>query len=591
MIRHSVGDLKQAVDKVTNSSNPVPEADQYPTSSADNQELLNVSNLSVVFTNGGREVKAVDQISFNLNRGETLAILGESGSGKSVTASTIMGILDSPPGHVRSGTIHFNGQELIQMPSSQRRLIMGRNMAIIFQDTLAHLNPVYSVGWQIAENFRIHQNMGKKDAMSKAVGLLEQVQIPDAARRARDYPHQFSGGQRQRVMIAMALAMEPDVLIADEPTTALDVTVQSRILDLLLNLRNELDMGLILITHDLGVAAEIADRILVMNNGRVVEHGSVEHIFTNPQHPYTRKLLKALPGLHESSTPAVVATEADTKPLLQVSNLTKSFNTEERGFFPSKVADSVIACNNLSFDLFKGETLGIVGESGSGKTTLANLLLKLVEPDSGTAFFGGQDIFNVRGEQLLELRRRFQVIFQDPFASLNPRMKVEEIIAEPWVIHKGVLPKSQHQNRVCELLESVGLLPEHARRYPHQFSGGQRQRIAVARAIALEPEIIICDEAVSALDVSIQAQIIALLADLRDRLGLSYLFIAHDLPVVKQIADRVLVMQSGNIVEQGTVDQIFNNPAMEYTRELLAANPVPDPLLMKQRRARRGVGV
>jgi len=465
-----------------------------------------------------------------------------------------------------------------------RRRLMGDKLAMIFQDTLAHLNPVYSVGWQIAESYRVHRGMTKADAMQCAIELLMQVQIPHARRRAKDYPHQFSGGQRQRVMIAMALALEPDILIADEPTTALDVTVQAQILDLLLELRNKLNMGLILITHDLGVAAEVADRMLVMNQGNIVEHGSVGQIFSQPAHAYTQKLLSAIPGLDDAQKPITPKPINNAQPLLKVSKLCKQFELTETRFFSSRTIDVVTACDDVCFELYAGETLGIVGESGSGKTTLANILLKLVEASSGSAQFADIDILTASGTELRQLRRRMQAVFQDPFASLNPRMTVQQTISEPWVIHKEVLPISEHSQRVAELLEAVGMRPEHAHRYPHEFSGGQRQRIAIARALALEPEIIICDEAVSALDVSIQAQIIALLAELRDRLGLSYLFIAHDLGVVRELADRVIVMKSGQIVEQGPVQQIFEQPENTYTRELLAANPIPDPQRMRKRR-------
>ena len=566
---------------------------------AQSTPILEVRNLAVGFRVGGDAVDAVKGIDFELLRGETLAILGESGSGKSVSASAIMGILDTPPAFIASGEILLDQVDLLKLGMSERRALLSDRVAMIFQDSLSHLNPVYSVGWQIAEVFRTHRGLGRRDAWERAVGLLQQVRIPDAAERARQYPHQFSGGQRQRVMIAMALALEPAILIADEPTTALDVTVQAQILDLLVELRNAHGMSLILITHDLGVAAEVADRILVMNQGEIVEQGEVHQLFVHPQHEYTRKLFAAIPGLDalratELSTALPVPTEpvaaVAEEPILQVRQLSKHF-TASRKLFSNAEPETLVACDELSFDLYQGETLGIVGESGSGKTTLANMLLRLTEPTSGKALYHGDDIFNLSATRLKTFRRCFQVVFQDPFASLNPTMSIFDIVAEPWLIHPEVLAPSSHRERVIELLVSVGLHPEHAERYPHEFSGGQRQRIAIARALALQPEVIVCDEAVSALDVSIQAQIIQLLADLRDSLGLSYLFIAHDLPVVRELADRILVMKDGRIVEQGSVEHIFEHPQHPYTIDLLAANPIADPVQAQERRRRRGVQV
>jgi peptide/nickel transport system ATP-binding protein len=552
--------------------------------------ILEVRNLAVAFHTAAGDFDAVNGISFNLFRGETLAILGESGSGKSVSASAVMGILDSPPGYVRSGEAYLDGVNLLELSASKRRDLMGEKIAMIFQDTLAHLNPVYSIGWQIAECFRVHRGFDRKEAWTLAVEMLDRVGMPDAKRRADDYPHQFSGGQRQRIMIAMALALEPAILIADEPTTALDVTVQAQILDLLIELRNESNMGLILITHDLGVVAEIADRMVVMNAGQIVEEGAVRDVFAKPEHPYTKQLMGAIPGRGNFRDAPSAPDDVSKKPILEVRDLAKHYGITS-GLFASKTGAVVKACDGVSFDLYAGETLGIVGESGSGKTTVANMLLRLTEPTSGTATLDGEDIFSLSGEDLLRMRRRFQAVFQDPFASLNPTMSVFHVISEPWLIHRDVMPKKRYRERVVELLESVGMVADHADRYPHQFSGGQRQRIAVARALALEPEIIVCDEAVSALDVSIQAQIIELLAELRDEFGLSYLFIAHDLPVVRELADRVVVMKSGKIVEQGTVEMIFTDPRETYTIDLLAASPIPDPEQMLDRRRRRGIGI
>ncbi len=554
------------------------------------EPILRVRNLAVSFHTGSGDFDAVNGISFDLFRGETLAILGESGSGKTVSVSAIMGILDSPPGYVRSGEVYLDGRNLLQLSDSSRRDLMGEKIAMIFQDTLAHLNPVYSIGWQIAECFRVHRGFSRKEARTLAVELLDRVQVPDPERRAYDYPHQFSGGQRQRIMIAMALALEPEILIADEPTTALDVTVQAQILDLLIELRNERNMGLIVITHDLGVVAEIANRMVVMSEGLIVEEGPVREVFANPKHPYTKRLMGAIPGRGALREAPSAPHENPKKSILEVRNLTKHYGITS-GIFKSKTGQVVKACDGVSFDLYAGETLGIVGESGSGKTTVANMLLRLTEPTSGSVTLDGADLFSLCGDELMRLRRRFQAVFQDPFASLNPTMSVFHIISEPWLIHRDVVPKQRYRERVVELLEAVGMMADHADRYPHQFSGGQRQRIAIARALALEPEIIICDEAVSALDVSIQAQIIAVLAELRDEFGLSYLFIAHDLLVVHELADRVIVMKSGKIVEQGSVAQIFNDPQESYTIDLLSASPIPDPEQMLERRRRRSIGV
>ncbi|NQW00807.1 MAG: ABC transporter ATP-binding protein, partial [Rhodospirillales bacterium] len=450
--------------------------------------ILSVRDLAVAFRTGAGEFDAVKGISFDLYRGETLAILGESGSGKSVSSAAIMGILDSPPGFIRGGSAHLDGVNLFELSDSARRDLMGDKIAMIFQDTLAHLNPVYSVGWQIAECFQVHRGFDNKEARKRAVALLERVQLPDAERRANDYPHQFSGGQRQRIMIAMALALEPEILIADEPTTALDVTVQAQILDLLIELRNEQNMGLILITHDLGVAAEVADRLIVMHQGEIVETGPVHEIYAHPQHPYTKRLMAAIPG--RGPYRQIADPDKAPKPVLQVRDLTKHFGVTS-GLFSRDTELVVKAVDGISFDLFAGETLGIVGESGSGKTTVANMLLKLIPPTSGTATLDGEDIFSLSGDRLLKLRRRFQAVFQDPFASLNPTMSVFDIVSEPWRIHRDVMAKARYRARVLELLDAVGLVADHADRFPHEFSGGQRQRIAIARALALEPEIII----------------------------------------------------------------------------------------------------
>jgi peptide/nickel transport system ATP-binding protein len=541
--------------------------------------LLEVQGLAVEFHTAAGTVHAVNGIDWHVDAGEVLAILGESGSGKSVSAAAIMNLIDSPPGYVTAGRILYRGDDLLTMAAEPRRRINGRKIAMIFQDPLAHLNPVYSVGWQIAETITAHGAASARAARARAVELLGRVGIAQPERRASDYPHQFSGGQRQRVMIAMALALRPDLLIADEPTTALDVTVQAQILALLKELQAETGMGLILITHDLGVVAQLADRVAVMHEGRIVETGPVRRIYQSPQHPYTQRLMAAIPGRQP-----LVRDGAGNhgEPLLRVRDLAKHYEITT-GLMRRSTGEAVRAVDGVSFDLWAGETLGLVGESGSGKSTLARTLLRLEEPSAGSARWRGRDVFALPPGELLKLRRQIQVVFQDPYASLNPRMTVARIIAEPWSIHPDVVPRRQWFARACELLEQVGMTPEHAHRYPHQFSGGQRQRIAIARALALRPELIVCDEAVSALDVSIQAQVIALLSELRRTFGLAYIFIAHDLPVVRHFADRVMVMYQGRIVEQGPTEQIFGRPQHPYTQALLAASPVPDPDAQRRR--------
>ncbi|MCA8880053.1 MAG: ABC transporter ATP-binding protein [Rhodobacteraceae bacterium] len=530
--------------------------------------LLEVRNLSVTFHTARGPVHAVRDVNWHLDRGEVLAILGESGSGKSVSASAIMDLIDCPPGEITSGRILFDGRDLLTMSREERRHINGKRIAMIFQDPLSHLNPVYTVGWQIEETMVIH-GTSRQEARQTTVDLLRKVGIPDPEASVHKYPHQFSGGQRQRLMIAMALALRPDVLIADEPTTALDVTVQAQILALLEELQRETGMGLLIITHDLGVVAEVADRVVVMNAGEIVEAGEASEVYHNPKHPYTRKLIAAAPGQGEMSSGV-----EEGAPLLSLRNVSKRYGTFE-------------ALKGVSFDLMPGETVAVVGESGSGKSTTAKVLLRLEEASGGSAIYKGRDLFTLSPRELYEMRRDIQMVFQDPTQSLNPRMSVYALISEAWVIHPGIVERSRWRARVAELLEQVGLLPEHMYRYPHQFSGGQRQRIAIARALALEPQIIVCDEAVSALDVSIQAQVIALLDRLQDELGISFIFIAHDLPVVRDFADRVIVMQGGRIVEQGDVRQIFEAPREPYTQALLAASLDPDPEIQAERRARR----
>ncbi|SEQ74791.1 peptide/nickel transport system ATP-binding protein [Faunimonas pinastri] len=532
------------------------------------EHLIEVRDLVVRFHTAAGPVTAVDGVSWYLDRGETLAILGESGSGKSVSASAVMDLIDIPPGEIARGSVLFEGRDLLKLSREERRRIHGKRIAMIFQDPLAHLNPTYSVGWQISEMMTAH-GISRAAAGQRALELLRRVGIPDPEGALGRYPHQFSGGQRQRLMIAMALAMKPDILIADEPTTALDVTVQAEVLALLKELQKETGMGLLLITHDLGVVAEVADRVVVMNAGKVVETGTARDVYHNPAHPYTRRLIGAAPGKGAMHEPV-----ATGEPLLRIENLTKSYGAVE-------------ALKGISFDLLPGETVAVVGESGSGKSTLARTLLRLEDASGGRALWKGRDLLAMSTRDMFALRRQIQMVFQDPSQSLNPRMSVFQLISEAWAIHPDILPKARWRERVAELLTQVGLSPDHARRYPHQFSGGQRQRIAIARALALEPDLIVCDEAVSALDVSIQAQVIALLDQLRRDLGIAFLFIAHDLPVVRDFADHVVVMQGGRLVEKGTVRQIFDTPKEPYTRALLAAGLDPDPDVQASRRKTR----
>jgi peptide/nickel transport system ATP-binding protein len=532
--------------------------------------LLEIDRLSVDFPSPDGNFPAVRGVSIAMKAGESLAVIGESGSGKSVTASAVMGLLDSPPARIQ-GDIRFEGHSLFSMPARQRRDLYGRRIAIVFQDPLTHLNPVYPVGWQVAEVCRIH-GMARAEADRRALDLLDRVGIADVRRRMRDFPHEFSGGQRQRVMIAMAMALSPDLLIADEPTTALDVTVQAQILDLLRDLRAESGMALMMITHDLGVAADIAENVVVMQHGEIVEQGRLDRVFAAPAHPYTRQLLTDRSEEYRSAAP-------DAAPaILELDRVGVRYGSFE-------------AVRGVSFALRKGEILGVVGESGSGKSSLANTILRLHEPSSGSIRFHGRDIFALRRDEETGFHRGVQAIFQDPFSSLNPRMTVLKVISEPWLLHPGVLPRDRWRVRAAELLAMVGLAESDLDKYPGEFSGGQRQRIAIARALALEPEIIVCDEAVSALDMTVQAQVITLLADLRTRLGLSYVFIAHDLTLVRKFADQVLVMKSGEVVEQGGAEDVFSRPSVLYTRQLIAASPVPDPRRQAERRAARRVSL
>ena len=531
----------------------------------ESKPLLEVENLTIDFATENGWFKAVRDISFSIGRNESVAVIGESGSGKSVTANAVLGLLDCPPGRITKGSIRFNGEDLLTMPIEKRRKLYGRRLAMVFQDPLIHLNPVYPIGWQISEVCRIH-GMSKADADARTLELLKRVDIPDPQSRVLQYPHQFSGGQRQRIMIAMAMAFAPDLLIADEPTTALDVTVQAQILELLRDLRAETGMSLMMITHDLGVAADIADRVLVMKKGEIVERGTTAGVFAAPQHPYTRQLLADRSEEYRSAKPVA------PDPLLKVSNLDISYG-------PFR------AVKNVNLSVGKGEIVGVVGESGSGKSSLAGAVLGLRDISNGSVEFYGKDIRKLGKGELKDYNRSVQAVFQDPYSSLNPRMTVLAILSEPWELHPDVMPKAKRAERAAELLEMVGLSRADLVKYPNEFSGGQRQRIAIARALALDPELIVCDEAVSALDMTIQAQVIALLAELRTKLKLSYLFIAHDLTLVRKFADRVVVMKNGEVVEEGDSKTVFANPTHPYTRRLVDSSPVPDPALQKQRRA------
>ncbi|MFB9327682.1 dipeptide ABC transporter ATP-binding protein [Paenibacillus aurantiacus] len=535
-------------------------------------QLLQVNNLSVSFYAHGQEVEAVRNVSFEVARGETLGIVGESGSGKSVTARTIMRLLPSPPSMVKNGEVLFQGEDLAEKTDAEMERIRGSEIGMIFQDPMSSLNPTMRIGAQIEESLVKHRRLSRREAREEAISLLDMVGIPDSEARYGQYPHEFSGGMRQRVMIAIALACRPSLLIADEPTTSLDVTIQAQILHELKMIQRQLGTAVILITHDLGVVAGMCDRVAVMKDGEIVESGTTGQIFADPQHPYTRKLLQALPRLDAPKKPKPASTRihpADDVPLLQVRSLRQHFDLGK--------GQVVKAVNDISFHIDAGETLGVVGESGSGKSTTGRAILRLHEATGGEVLFRGIPLQGLNRAELKTMRRHMGIIFQDPYASLNPRLRVADLIGEALDVHGLAKGKKERQRRVEELLEMVGLQASHAQRYPHEFSGGQRQRIGIARTLAVSPEFIVCDEPLSALDVSIQAQIVTLLEDLQRQLGLTYLFIAHDLSMVKHISDRVAVMYRGRIVELAESEELYANPMHAYTKSLLSAIPVPDP--------------
>ncbi|MGJ8573267.1 MAG: ABC transporter ATP-binding protein [Hoeflea sp.] len=530
----------------------------------------------------GRDLPLVEGLSFDLNRGETLCIAGESGSGKSITSLAIMGLLPQPAVRVASGSIRFDGKDIVTLDEPAMRHIRGNRIAMIFQEPMTSLNPVLSIGRQLIEAIETHTSLSRSAARSRAIETLNAVRIPQAEKRLKQYPHELSGGMRQRVMIAMALALEPDVLIADEPTTALDVTVQGEVLELLRDLKREFGTSIILITHDMGVVAEMADRVIVMQTGKMIESGAVGPLFARPQASYTQALLDAVPRLGDgmrksgdtSDTSGTSGTSGNKNPaVVEVKHLSVGFDL--KGGVLGRVTHRVHAVEDVSFTIAERETFSLVGESGCGKSTIAKALAGLV-PFVGDINLGGTSIAGLDRHGMKRVRRDIQMIFQDPFASLDPRMRVGDLVGEPLIIHAIATP-SERRERVAALFKRVGLSADQMERYPHEFSGGQRQRICIARALALRPKLIIADESVSALDVSVQARVLELLKELQAEFGIAYLFISHDMAVVENISDRVAVMYLGQIVEMGTRTQIFSNPRHAYTRRLIDAVPIPDP--------------
>ncbi|MDX2172263.1 MAG: ABC transporter ATP-binding protein [Bacteroidota bacterium] len=578
------------------------------------QPLLEVKNLVTQFKSEGEFTKAVNDISFTLHKGETIGIVGESGSGKSVTSLSIMQLIPNPPGKITGGEIIYhtkNGSrvDLVKTKNDEMRHFRGNEIAMIFQEPMTSLNPVIKCGDQVMETLLLHQKITKKEARIKVLDLFREVQLPTPERMFSSYPHQLSGGQKQRVMIAMAMSCNPNILIADEPTTALDVTVQKTILELMQKLQQQHNMGILFITHDLGVIAELADVVVVMYKGKIVEQGPVLEIFQNPKHPYTKSLLACRPPLDRrlkrlpvvsdfmkrGENGEIIELQKNVSDALQSVSITVEERKQQhvelyqrnkilelqnvKTWFPSKktilgkVLDYTRAVDDVSFDVYEGETLGLVGESGCGKTTLGRTILKLTEAHSGKIFYKREDILRMKESDFREHRKHLQIIFQDPYSSLNPRITVGNAIMEPMKIHNILKNNTERRDKVYDLLKKVNLEEKHFNRYPHEFSGGQRQRICIARALGLNPQFIICDESVSALDVSVQAQVLNLLNELKQEFKFTYIFISHDLSVVKFMSDRMVVMQKGKIEEMGDADEIYSNPQSEYTKKLINSIP------------------
>lgn len=561
--------------------------------------LLQIKNLSVDFVSDTERFQAVKNISFEINKGETIAIVGESGSGKTVTSLSILQLLSSPPAEYKTGQIFFSEDgntrtNILLTKGKQLRQIRGNKISMIFQEPMTSLNPVKNCGSQVIEAIMLHQPILEKEAKKKTVDLFFQVKLPDPAGMLYRYPHQLSGGQKQRVMIAMAMSCNPAVLIADEPTTALDVTVQKTILELIKELQREKGMSVIYITHDLGLVGEIADKVLVMYKGEIVETNVTKEIFLNPQHPYTKALINCRPtAASKGKRLPVISDFMNENPnLSRENNLVKKFNDKNnqssaellkvenlKVYFPikksftGKILKEFKAVDDVSFSVAKGETLGLVGESGCGKTTLGRALIRLITPTAGNIFLNKKNIAHIPSEELRQMRKDIQIIFQDPYGSLNPRLTIGQAINEPMKIHHVLPTEKQRKEKIIEILQKVDLKPDHFNRYPHEFSGGQRQRICIARALGLNPEFIICDESVSALDVSVQAQVLNLLNDLKEELGFTCIFISHDLGVVHYISNRIMVMNNGKIEEMGTADEIYFHPKNSYTQQLIESIP------------------